>query len=98
MKMAQIVGYYENDVKYKEGPFVICNPLGNGWRIEVELKGHYCPVLPDLSIYPIIRALGLNGKTHDKNLITRICDALNRMVADGEVVLVRKMWCANEKE
>lgn len=90
--MAQVVGYYENDVTYTEGPFVIVNPLSNGWRIECELKGHHCPCLADVSIYPLMRKMGLDGKTFDKDLITRVCDELNQMVKTGEIILDGGLW------
>jgi len=55
--MAREVGYFQdcepNDPIYDEGPFVICNPLGNGWRIEQ--RGKTCPVLPDIEVYDILK-------------------------------------------
>lgn len=90
--MAQVINYFSNDIVFAEGPFVICNPLGNGWRIEVELKGHCCPVLPDSSIYVTERSLGLVGKTWDKSLAEKVCDELNEMVRDGKIVLSDKVW------
>lgn len=84
--MAQIVGYFENFVEYTEGPFVLVN--ANGWRIEVELKGHYCPVLPDVSIYNTREKLGWPlGKTDDFKKAERVCNELNAMVKRGEIVL-----------
>lgn len=77
--MAQVVEYFENNVVFAEGPFVICNPFCNGWRIEVELKGHLCPILPDSSIYEIMNRLGMVGKTMDKELAKRVCDTLNQI-------------------
>lgn len=50
--MAQIVGYFQNNVEYTEGPFVY-STIG---RVEVELKGHHCPVLCDPSIYHMLQA------------------------------------------
>lgn len=90
--MAQIVGYYEDNVVFTEGPFVICNPHTNGWRIEVELKEYMCPVLPDLSISKPLLKLGMPGKTMDKALAERVCDTLNQMVRDGEIVLDDRLW------
>ena len=90
--MAQAIEYYDNDVVLTEGPFVICNPHGNGWRIELELKGHKCPVLPDTTIYTIMHNLGLDGKTHNQKKVETVCDALNAMVKDGKIVLVGKCW------
>lgn len=90
--MAQVVGYFEDNVVFTEGPFVICNPWGNGWRIEVEMKGHECPVLPDMSIYPTIERLGLKGKTHDMKQAELVCDLLNQMVRGKRIVLIGATW------
>lgn len=88
--MAQEVGYHEDNVAYEQGPFVIVHC--NGWRIEVEFKGHHCPVLPDSSIYKITEVLGLPGKTNDKALAAAVCDTLNQMVADKLIQLAGKVW------
>lgn len=88
--MAQIVDYSENDVVFTEGPFVIVN--ANGWRIEAEIKWHRCPALPTTSVFGIMRRLGLDGKTNDKDKATAVCDALNGMVRAGEIVLAGKVW------
>jgi len=91
--MAQEIGYMENDVEFKEGPFVISNPLQNGWRIEVELKGHRCPVLPDRTIYKLKKKeFGMVCKTSVKRQIVEVCDFLNQMVVEGEIVLEDKAW------
>lgn len=90
--MAQEVGYYENNITFTEGPFVIVNPLDNGWRIEVQLVGHECPVLPDETIYPLMKKWGLLGKSHDKRLVMDVCDELNSMVRCGQIKLVDRYW------
>ena len=91
--MAQIVGYFEDDVIFTEGPFVLVDIWG--WRIEVELKGHNCPVLPHISIYKIREQLDWDlGKTENTELATRVCDQLNQMVRDGEIVLKGNIWMA----
>lgn len=91
--MAQVVGYYDDNVIFNEGPFVICNPLGNGWRIECEIQGSDTPTLPDSSIYRLKRDVyGLNGKTMSRVEIERVCDGLNQMVRDGEIALEGKCW------
>jgi hypothetical protein len=92
--MAQVVGFFEDNVTYKEGPFVISNPLFNGWRIEVEFKGSktQTPGLPNTSIYELEKKLGLDGKTFDKALIERICDELNQMVRDGKIAVRHNLW------
>ena len=93
--MAQVVRYFQNNPVFTEGPFVIVNI--NGWRIEAELietelKGHLCPVLPALSIYSIMKKLGLQGKTNDKEQAAAVCDALNGMVRAGAIVLHNGWW------
>jgi len=90
--MAQEVGYFKNNVVFTEGPFVICNPCSNGWRIEVELKGHKCPVLPNISIYKLMEQLGMSGMTMDKELVEKVCDTLNQMVRDEEIALDSGFW------
>lgn len=84
--MAQEVGYFEDNVIYTEGPFVICNPLGNGWRIEVEAKGVNSPILPHSSIYDLMQKRFKHwGKTNSRAEIVRICDALNELVRKDEI-------------
>lgn len=84
--MAQVVGYFQNNVTFTEGPFVIVER--NGWRIEVEQKGCNWSILPDSSIYKIVeRRFGLCGKTTDRSLIEKVCDGLNQMVRDSAIVL-----------
>jgi hypothetical protein len=98
--MAQEVSYWADDVTYEEGPFVICNPAQNGWRIEVENKGGRCPVLPDLSIVRLRDSLGHEkGKTHNKSLISSYCDVLNRLVKVGVIELHEKgyWYCPKHK-
>ena len=91
--MTQVVGYYDNDVTFTEGPFVLCNPRGGGWRVEVELKTHKCPVLPDRSIYLLTLAQGLmSEKTHDFEKASKVCDWLNDQVHNGKIVLDGNCW------
>lgn len=90
--MARIVGYFEDfetpereAEAFSEGPFVLVN--ARGWRIEVQSEGSKCPVLPDLSIYKLKEELGWPvGKTDDRDLAERVCDDLNRMVREGDIV------------
>lgn len=91
-QMAQEVSYFENNPEYKEGPFVMV--CANGWRVEVELKGHHCPVLPDSSIYELLARNGFNpAKEVSRVLAARKVDWLNKMVAVGKIVLVNgKYW------
>lgn len=94
--MAQEVGWGQNNVEFKEGPFVIVNI--NGWRIEAELKGHYCPVLPASSIYRITERMGFSGKTDNKEQAEMVCDALNGMVRTGQIVLADNGWWVDARE
>lgn len=82
--MAQRVGYYENNVEYKEGPFVLCQYSGNHSRIEVEYKGHRCPALPAMSIYAYLNARWGDPQEHQ---MEEICDDLNRLVKEKVIVL-----------
>lgn len=102
--MAQIVGYYENNVEYKEGPFVATHMDDSGdYRLEVENKrsGKGCPCLPDSSIYDFIRASKLPFMdTRGRWAEVEACvDHLNRMVREGKIVLdVRGFWRMKGKE
>lgn len=90
--MAQQVGYYENNVEFTEGPFVIVN--AGGWRIEVELKEHHCPVLPDSSIYRLCgdRLGHPLTKLHFYESAVELCDWLNQEVERGTIVLNGRGW------
>lgn len=103
--MAQQVGYFEDFASprrrheaYSEGPFVIVNPLGNGWRIECEVKDGKCPVLPDLSIYHLRDHAGFpEGKFDLQEDAERLCDFLNQQVREGNIVrdpIYPDMWAA----
>jgi hypothetical protein len=92
--VVQLVGYFENNVSFLEGPFVLTRISGSGYRIEVEQKGHHCPVLPDSSIYAL-REERFNfspGIREDLGPISRVCEALNKMVRNGEIVLEGCSW------
>lgn len=93
--MAQDVGYYENNVTFVEGPFVVV--FANGYRIEVELKGAKCPVLPDDSIYHYCKNNHLAcHKEQGREPIARTVDILNQKVRDGQIVLHEKgYWYIN---
>ena len=88
--MAQVVGYFQDNPVFTEGPFVIV--YANGWRIEVEQKGHHCPVMVGLSVGRIVERLGLQGKTNDRAKAEAVCDNLNQMVRSGEIVLNDVSW------
>lgn len=91
--MAQEVSFFKNNVEYTEGPFVIVSVSGS-WRIEAELKGHHCPVLPHDSILELIKGIalrptGLNGTREEA---AHICDVLNARVRHGLIVLEGISW------
>ena len=89
--MAQIVGYFDDDVTFEGGPFVLTNPYGNGFRIECQpphgVDKPDCPCLLDLSVYRWIENFTNwgQGKTHNRELAVSVVDQLNGMVKDGLV-------------
>ncbi len=86
-KVAQVVRYNENNVTYTQGPFVIAHAT-SGWRIEVELKGHKCPVLPHTSIFHLQKSVNNNwpdGTTQDQKVASNWCDYLNKLVKNGQI-------------
>jgi hypothetical protein len=93
--MAKEIGYMENFVPgtdryrevFSEGPFVICNPMDNGWRIEEENENGKCPCLPDTSIYNLMKRIGPHGsgKWLVRDHAERTCDFLNSMVKCGQI-------------
>jgi len=92
--MAQEVGYYEDNVKFTEGPFVIVQlTLGSGdWRIEAEVIGNKCPALPDTSIYHhMMKEWNFCGRGTKQECI-RVCDLLNQMFRDGQIVEKNHWW------
>ena len=91
--MAQIVSYWQNNVEFTEGPFVLVNI--NGWRIEVELKGHKCPVFLDSSICEFCLLHNKpRRKTNNFQVARRTCDWLNEQVRHGKIVLKGRAWVA----
>ena len=82
--MAQIVSYFDKNVSFKEGPFVVVNI--NGFRIECQHHDSSDPCLPMSSIYKVMAILGYEGKSNDKELAFWVCDQLNQMVKDGLIV------------
>ncbi len=90
--MAQIVGYFENDIVFKEGPFVLCN-VGGRFRIESEYKGHHCSTLLHPSIYTLLES-ERNYKPGCR--VLRECEPdvnwLNEQVHIGRIVLDGNMW------
>jgi hypothetical protein len=94
--MAQIVGYHQDNIKFEEGPFVIVN--ANGWRIEAEMKGHHCPVLPCLDIYRLLQqefGRRSEGKTSNQAFAEEMCDWLNHEVRLHHIILEGKQWVPN---
>jgi hypothetical protein len=89
--MAQVVGYFDDNVTFTEGPFVIV-PI-YGWRIEVEMKGHHCPVHVDTDVWlHVSKNLGYKCNKYDRLTATEICDWLNNEVKEGRITLQDKKW------
>ena len=91
--MAQKVRFCQNNVIFTEGPFVLTS-FGGEYRIEVELKGHRCPVLPDADIFALIRGYGrfATAWAHSYDELEKTVDWLNSLVKSGEITLQGKVW------
>ena len=98
--MAKTIGYFEdfeteerkNEV-YSEGPFVVVDAAGSGFRIEVGVKEHKCPALPDISIYKYALSWRRDmHKKYDPIVMVELCDWLNAKVKNGDIVLAGKVW------
>ncbi len=91
--MAQTVEYFEDNIYFTEGPFVVCNPMGNGWRIEVEQKNYHTSVLPDASIMELLRITGKYVvRGFDRMPTADAADWLNSLVNFGQIVLDGNCW------
>lgn len=90
--MAQRVGYFENNVIYTEGPFVMTEALYPDYRIEVEIKGHMCPAFPDLSIYELLEMEGIDWHKGKAEKIAPVVDWLNQKVREGIITLQGNIW------
>lgn len=90
--MAQTVGYFQDRVRYRQGPFVICNAPRIGWRVECEVLDTGMPMLPHPSVREFIaRKWNLKGdETREK--VAEVCDALNEMSKEGKIYAVGRYW------
>lgn len=79
--MAQKVGYWQDDVDYSDGPFVICSFFGKS-RIEVECKGSRCPIVINSSIRALLLENGRTTEASNENV-----DWLNDQVVDDVIIL-----------
>jgi hypothetical protein len=80
--MAQYVGYWDNHIKYKEGPFVICGgplPLASRGRIEAEVRGYHTSMVPHSSILTLIKPL------RSRMSMPEIVDWLNAEAQAGRI-------------
>jgi hypothetical protein len=92
--MAQKVGYFEDNVVFTEGPFVMVN--ANGWRIEVSsgaTQGCNC-VMPHTSVYKLAGTLGYKGKSSDADHVAGIVDRLNSLSRTDHIVQTGNCWVA----
>ena len=102
--MAKTVGYFEDfetpereAEAYSEGPFVVVDALGSGFRIECEMKESKCPVLPHYSIYRFAKSWHKDiHKKMNMDVMKEVCDWLNAAVANKAIVLCGKIWVAPE--
>jgi len=84
--MAKLVGYFDDNVTFDEGPFVLTNPLNNGYRVEVQIKESGTPVLPAVCIYEFLELNGFDPcKSRDIEKAKAKVDFLNHNVSDGVI-------------
>lgn len=96
--MVQVVGYFENNVTFTEGPFVAVQV--NGWRIECEIRGGLCPALPDITIHRMLeKEKGkVPGKLTTLERLAPYIEWLNEQVKAGRIVPSGINWIAPEYE
>jgi hypothetical protein len=94
--VAQIVEWSEDNVEYTQGPFVVTRMSGGRCRIEVEFKGHKCPVLPDITIVKFVWAFAPADMQNDGTMVSTIelVDWLNSQVREGVIELDGSCWIA----
>lgn len=88
----QHVSYWQNDIEYAEGPFVVCDLPGQAYRIEAEMLDHHTSVYTHHSVYEVQRQLGMVGNTDNRTLVDGVCGVLNRMVTEGKIVRLGREW------
>jgi len=92
----QTVDYYDDDVVFEHGPFVVCRVTGmDHCRIEVAASNSKCPVFLNASVYKMLRAKTEcpEGCTHYDKIAPWV-EWLNNRVRDGEIVLAGNTWVA----
>lgn len=92
--MAQIVDYYEDDVEFTQGPFVAVRIGSSNLRVEVECKGHKCPILPDASIYEFARKRKLDMGNSNVTIghVQDTVNLLNVMVLSKQIYLHNNIY------
>ena len=78
----------------------------NGFRIEVEYKGHNCSAMPMIEIDELVEKKlgkeavknGLKGKSLDPKPVEELCDALNQMVREGKIILIGSSWLPERRQ
>lgn len=97
--MAQRVGYYENNVEFTEGPFVIVRRTDR-WRIECELRtdAECNCVIPEASILDLFyNERGVRMTWFNELMAEEHCDWLNSQVFQERIILHEKgYWYAPE--
>jgi len=95
--MAQVVGFFQDDFNYREGPFVLVRLPSGYYRLEAEMRGHHTSVFPDDSIYCLAFQEALyvpaNG-TRDYS--EPVVNWLNAQVHKGRIVLDGLVWVCPE--
>jgi len=89
--MAKQVHYAEKNVDFSDGPFVVVQIAG--YLIEAQHDARSGSVLPDTSIYQLLREHGIeHGKTCSSKPVEEAVDWLNQMVELGRIVKDRGAW------
>jgi len=85
--MAQIVDYFQENIEFTEGPFVLCRTPA-GYRIECESKSHLFTVVLDFSILLFLeKQLYYDPNDLSKKANKPWVDHLNNLVREGKIVL-----------
>jgi hypothetical protein len=92
--MARSIRYGQNnkDVHglYAEGPFVVTIlEMNIDCRVEVQLVGHHCPVLPDSSIYDLLK----RSKKPSRGVFSEIVQTVNFLNARATLGQIRHAEC-----
>lgn len=90
--MAQEVGYFEDNIVYTEGPFVVTCVGSCSYRVEAEKKGGICTILPHISVNFHMKNRGTMLTCTTRENAHAQADYLNDLVSAGTIVNVDSEW------